>query len=672
MNKLILFLLLVALSGTTNAQIDQLKQDTLNQDTSAQDPVMLQELKMTTYDKDTSASAVILSDIGSVFILPYGIGFRNLYEHTLRIKILSQAGLSAATFKLPLLYHSFRSWGENITYFKAITYNFENGKIVSTAFLMKDMYEEKYPAIAIEKIAMPDVKVGSVINICYVTVSPFIDYINWDFQHDFPTVVSVFNLTIPVPFHYALIGQNIDTTKMTSIVRIDYSHSAFREYENTHTFAFKNIPALKDEPFMPSKEDCIIRMDFQLSRVHENGYGGLYDRGPLTTWKDFTHLLLYNDWFGTYLNSKEGYLGKVIEKLHLDGKAQAEKIKTIVSYVKLNYTWNNSYNYFTDKKLGDFIREKSGNSADINLFLIALFRAANINAEPVLLSTRSHGKIKGNYPIVSFFNDVACYIKTDSMALALDATEPLLPYYALPPQCINGVGYIVKEDDSEFVDLKSPLYAQKWESMLIKIPQNGDSINCTFTIKGLDYEGFELRKQWDEGYDKITSFLTKNKDMEIKDSIKAYQLHNPQEPFVISYSANIPLVKEKNDSNATRYQVIFSPFLKEPVQNNPFKTSDRMYPIDFNYPQDFKYQSFIMIPQGYKIVQIPAEASYSIPDNRATYSYKIKHISDSVIQFTSNLSFNVAIYQPSEYKDLKSIYDLAIKKCKEPIILQKE
>jgi hypothetical protein len=61
-----------------------------------------------------------------------------------------------------------------------------------------------------------------------------------------------------------------------------------------------------------------------------------------------------------------------------------------------------------------------------------------------------------------------------------------------------------------------------------------------------------------------------------------------------------------------------------------------------------------------------------LANNRATYSYKIRQISDSVIQFTSDLAFNVAVFQPADYKELKDLYDIAIKKCKEPIILEKE
>ena len=54
----------------------------------------------------------------------------------------------------------------------------------------------------------------------------------------------------------------------------------------------------------------------------------------------------------------EGYdIGKTVEQLHLDGKSQAEKIRTVVGYVKSNYNWNNIYSF-----LAVFIMSRDGSA----------------------------------------------------------------------------------------------------------------------------------------------------------------------------------------------------------------------------------------------------------------------------------------------------------------------
>jgi Domain of Unknown Function with PDB structure (DUF3857) len=663
MSKLPLFLwCLIALYINTTAQ-DQ---------PDAQDSLLLQQLKMKKYDKDTSAEAVVLSDIGSVYIRAEGYGFTKFFIRHLKIKILSEAGLSNGTFAIPLFNHN--NFGEDITFIEAATYNLENGKVDCTHFHNSELYEEKFGPVTIDRIAMPNVKVGSVIYISFTIKSPYTGYFNWTFQHNIPVVLSAFNLVMPPFLHYKSLMQNMDTISLIHLKQQNTPQSVFsnpgfsgtdRYDDIMYTYAYKDIPAFKDEAFISCQEDYLIQIGFQLSTwEHEASF--------TNTWQRFTdRLLLDLTYFGGYLYSKEHFLTKTAEQLKLDGRPGVEKIKTIINYVKANYKWNNAYDVLSDKKMDDFIIQKSGNSAAINLFLTALLKAADIDAEPVLLSTRSHGKIKSNYPFASFFNDVICYVKTDSLALLLDATEPSLPYFAIPPECANGFGYIVQKNDSGWVDLKPQMSAGIMENLLIKFSRNLDSINCKFSIKANGYSGYSYRKDCNEGYDNFSSKLAKSKGMDLLDSIKVYSLDKTEEPFSIIFSAASYLMKEKTDSSVVS-RMIFSPFLNEPISDNPLKMPDRKYPVDMEYPRDFKYNSIVVIPSGFKLSEKPAEVNSSVDKNKATFTYKVKQISDSVFQFTSDLSFNVPVYQPTDYKELKSLYDLAIKKCKEPIILVKE
>ena len=90
--------------------------------------VQEEELQMRTYDKDTSAAAVILSDFAvSHFRLNGDV--KLITERRTRIKILKKTGYTWANVEVPMYQNG--SSKETITGIKGYTYNLENGKIKS-------------------------------------------------------------------------------------------------------------------------------------------------------------------------------------------------------------------------------------------------------------------------------------------------------------------------------------------------------------------------------------------------------------------------------------------------------------------------------------------------------------------------------------------------------------
>src|SRR5882672_5817242 len=80
-----------------------------------------EDLKMTTYDMDTSAEAVMLTNYGAAYIVVSTGNAALVYERHVRIKILKKGGLHWADVSIPL-YQS-GSDEEHVTRLKASTYN---------------------------------------------------------------------------------------------------------------------------------------------------------------------------------------------------------------------------------------------------------------------------------------------------------------------------------------------------------------------------------------------------------------------------------------------------------------------------------------------------------------------------------------------------------------------
>ncbi|HEX3008132.1 MAG TPA: DUF3857 domain-containing protein, partial [Bacteroidales bacterium] len=154
--------------------------------------ILKEDLQMSTYKPDPSASAVVLCDYGTVRVGP-----RTEYIRHVRIKILKEDGLKYAKIEIP---YRFYNHYDNIQGLKGQTFNVtENGKIVKSKTSGSDIKEvdvdNKNRKMV---ITLPDVKVGSVIEYKYTIVSlDLVKLRDWYFQTTIPTIWSEFRVSVP-------------------------------------------------------------------------------------------------------------------------------------------------------------------------------------------------------------------------------------------------------------------------------------------------------------------------------------------------------------------------------------------------------------------------------------------------------------------------------------------
>lgn len=143
MKNLLAILLLLAFSGSVNAQSAPIKFG----------KVPIEDIQMTTYSKDTSAPAVILCDYGH-----FNAKDVRFYR-ILRIKILKKEGYDWANRVFPTSSKSM---------IKGITFNLEDGKVVETKLKNESIFAERVSESNFNmRVAMPNVKVGSVIDLSF-------------------------------------------------------------------------------------------------------------------------------------------------------------------------------------------------------------------------------------------------------------------------------------------------------------------------------------------------------------------------------------------------------------------------------------------------------------------------------------------------------------------------
>ena len=169
-----------------------------------------EEFQLKRYEKDTTAEAVVIYDIGESRFEDNGNGFEVVFERRMKIKIFTKAGFNWGQISIPFYIAGSRA--EIVEDLKGNTYNYENGKLRISALNPKNSYNEKYNEHWFDKkFAMPDIKEGSVIEVYYRLRSPYLfNFRNWDFQAKIPVIYSEYK-TKMIPFFeytYLLQGAN--------------------------------------------------------------------------------------------------------------------------------------------------------------------------------------------------------------------------------------------------------------------------------------------------------------------------------------------------------------------------------------------------------------------------------------------------------------------------------
>ncbi|WP_017732113.1 transglutaminase domain-containing protein [Nafulsella turpanensis] len=663
MNKLLLVALsLLLLTNPAFSQELKSKFGEVNQE----------ELTLTAYQKDPEAAALVLFDKGESYFFDTERGYDIRFTRTRRIKIFDKAGIPFSEVAIPFYVDGYGRT-ERVVSIEAYTYNLENGALRKTALDPNTVFEEKInESWRVKKFVFPSVKEGSVIEYKYVLETPFhFNLPDWTFQDKIPTLYSQYTVKM-IPFYeYAFLAQGIsrfhyhdtrlgDAERTFGQVSKVYGNnfgSGFEFKDMIHTYVMKDVPAFKDESFITSSKDYLMKIDFQLSKFHSPA-GGTNE--VVTTWPELNKSLLKNDHFGKYLRKSKRQAEKIIEaEMNLTGKSSAEKAQMVIEYVKSSFRWNGFNSKYTSKKPKELVEQKKGNAAEINLFMAAMLEAAGVSARPVILSTRDHGKIKVDYPFDHFFNYVVVLVEGEQFAFLADGTEKLLAFNRIPPRCINERGLIVAEGEPQWVNLINNVGSLDSKMIDLKINPEKLLADAMVTIQATEFEAFDYKNSYHNDTIALKEGLL-SKGFNKLGRIKTLGFNENERPYVISLEGEVPLEEISN-------KIIVSPFLQFPIKENPFTQESRSYPIDFIYPRTEKLRSTIHVPQGYKAFSIPA--NFKMDNGLAQLIVNYTQNGGQVIADAS-YTFRKAVYTAEEYTRIQTCFEMMVKKLNEQIVLQ--
>jgi hypothetical protein len=639
-----------------------------------------EELEEIKHPKDTSASAAVLYRQVSVkYRYVENSGFQLVTNVRERVKIYNKDGFEYATVNKRL----YRDDSDYVSMsgVKALTYNLENGAIKKIKMKGSEVFQKSLNKYYDEwSFTLPDVREGSVIEYQYSINSPFsysIDEI--ELQYDIPIKKQLITVVIPeyFKFKHRLKGYLSATPKYekrqgkinyTSKNSEDngysrnttYSNNSLDYFQNATIFSMSEVPALREEPFVNDMDNYRSAINFELLYVD---FPNTDRKDYSTSWDKVIKTIYASNRFGDQLNATR-YFKDDLTVLISEDNTEVEKIALIYQYVQKRMTWNGIWGYYVDNGVKKAYAEKSGNTADINLILVAMLREAGVNANPILISTRDNGVPL--FPTRNGFNYVAAAAEINGSTILLDATNKFAVPNLLPTQALNWFGRVIeKKGDIKTVSITPSTLSKEMTMINVEMDSEG-AINGQMRRTCTNYNAYIFRNEFasvdEESY--LERFESENNGIEISQYEISNKL-NLAKPII----ENFKFIAE-NQADIIGDEIYLSPLFHYTTRENPFKLEQRNYPIDFTFPQEEKYIVTIKIPEGYKTSSIPDPMRIALENKVASFIYQIVDKGTS-LQVMADLKINEAVIAPQHYAALKELFNKIVEKETEKVVLSK-
>jgi hypothetical protein len=643
--------------------------------------VTIQELNQKQHPTDTSAVAAILFNRGKTYFdYVENSHFVLVTEVEMKIKVYKKEGLDWANKEIA--YYIGGDEDESVIINKATTYNLVNGKIEKTKINGEGEFKENANKFwASKKITMPNVKEGSIIEYKYTIKSPyFANLQDWKFQEIIPVNYSEYKTIIPEYYSYNFYSRgNIalntkkeikyrsidiyskELVKNGAVIKYEKSFERINLSENVTIINAENVPALIEEEYSNNIENYLSSIQYQLaSKQLPNDMIKLYS----DTWEGVTKNINENYNFGEELKKDNYFEADYMNLVNGKNLTNDEKINIIYNYVKNHYKWNEMNSIYTDVGVNKAYKEKVGNVAEINFTLIAMLRKAGLNANPILLTTRS--RAINLFPTTTAFNYVICGVEIGEKIMFLDATDKLLKPDVLPTRALNYIGRLVRQNSTSIeVDLSPKLHSKK--SVLIFASIDNQSIKGNIKETLTENRAYNFRSKnssisEDTYLENIEKSMTGFEISEYKIENKTDEKEPLKEDYYFTATNEIEVINDK---------MFFKPLLFFAIDENPFKQDKRDYPIDFKYPTHDSYTITYNLPQGYVVESIPEKINIATEDNLASFSFFTGNVGDKV-QIVSNFYINSSLVSSDYYDTLKAFFNQVFLKMNEKIVLKKQ
>jgi hypothetical protein len=639
----------------------------------AQDPpitwgnIPKEDLEMKSFPADTNASALILCDYGETFL---NDDLHLEFKRHLRVKILSAKGYELGT-KSIILYTEEDT--ERIFDIEGVTYLLtSDGQIEKKELDDDDIFEEKVDDQHTRyRFTLPGLQPGCIIEIRYTIEANSLWFVrDWTFQHNEPVRWSEYRLRNPEAIAFASVctGYESFTLNEKSYVQQMFSGQAASYLGKKIVqcvqmrWAVQNLPALRDEPYITTIEDYMNKVSVQLSG-YAFYYGG--SKKVLNTWDSLVQELIDSELFYKKIDATKSIREKASE-ITTGLTTPEEKLKALYRWVSNSIVWSEE-RVFAKQDIDDVLDSKKGNNAEITFLLLSLLKSIEIPGDPIIVSTRSNGKIQSLYPIISQFNYVLARVNIGSQIYFIDATDPLRPIELLPTKVLNVQGLVIKKDAWEWITITSPRGRNVSAIAKLKLHEDG-------TVMGLleeayrDYAGLSMRRELREKSEievAKTTFETEQTGITL-DSISFGSKDSISAPLFLKTS-----ITANNYAISNGDLLYINPHIINRIRDNPFKTVTRKFPVDYSYRRINTTVVQIDLPNDFEVKEPIPNRSYTLGQDLAQFNRNVE-LDTHQVRILYKLFIRETEIKPKFYSQLREFYNQIIAAESEQLVLSRK
>lgn len=542
-----------------------------------------------------------------------------ILKHHVRLKVFDESAREASLIAIP---YYFDNDMEQISSIEAYTYLPDGKRIpLSKNDIRTINLNSRYN---VKEFTMPSVENGAILEYSYVIERRYIEELPDFFLSDeVPTATAKLTITYPKYLRYKAFTENYNGTLHHDFVYTDTSSvpKIFTIPQPkpvvTERWVAYDIPRVEKEAFLSSLNDYrgklkFLMSEFGIPRQHlENNWEVVVARIREKT----------NPWLLIEHNQLAKSKGDSISRAL--GEASKETIQdSIYHYLNRRVNFSGDHSPYSTQLGEAVIAGEPVDQAAINQTLIAMLRGAGIEAKPVLTSTRKSGKINMDFPSFYQFNAQMVQTKIGGETFLMDASFPYSQPGLISVDMYNGSGLVIGQHSFEWIDINPRNSTFDIDVNIDAELQSDGTLEGTVKAQQRGYPAQRIRQQradGQRGVEILKRALFESYPRLTASNIRLTNTDSYDQPVELSADFEI-----ENYAISFTDGLKFRPMIVGARSKNPFKDTDRRYPITLDAPEKLDVSYSIALPRGYSAKEGRQNRSLNFPGAEFQEKYDMR------------------------------------------------
>jgi len=616
-------------------------------------PVTAADLQLKTCSFDPDATAMVIYDIEESDITTDLYSSRMRTDRKVRIKIFNEKGYKHATVRIPYL---FKRGYAKMKRLQGVVYTLNaDGSVLKEELDRDDFFKNKAGEYTnIVNFTFPHLKPGSIIEYSYTTIENNILFIlPWFIQQDIPVAYSSRTFTVPVDLRIRERPYGIDSLPQ------EY-HLLKQDRFRRTTYYMKDLPAFHREPYMSSANDYLVRVSFSLGSSFSASLRSLSSSGQ--QWAQMGRRVLNSDFFNEQVLQPIPGTKELVDSAKKI-ESREERIRFLYESVQKRFDREADQSAEADSLLPAWT-SREGTSAEINYILLNLLDHSNINCYPIMVSTRSNGKVNRDFPSMGQFNGVDVLAFDSTNYFILDASLRKQPYHIPPANVLNRAALVLSADSAQWIMVEDerPLLSHSISIFADMLPDG--KLEGTATVQYFDYAKiYRLDTALQKEINGTDRFADKRPEGYKQLSLKQELPSSPKDPLTetIEFTYEPP--------NSGQFYFINAQLLT-PEDINPFTASERRTDLDFGCNRSTVVNLQIQLPAGFQPDHLPKNMLLRAPDSSCLYRVSC-NADKTTLYMTQVFETRRALFDKEEYPGLKDFFRQMYARMAEELVIKK-